>query len=96
MIDIFAAILEKYNLPHICSVSDKAKQTPPNKSKTLQRHRQAVQREARGPTLLLSPFLTLSHQQHNHPQLFSTRGPQWPLRDFRGLCPRQSIWKEHL
>ena len=61
VIDIFVAILEKYNLPHICSVSDKAKQMPPNKSKTLERHRQAVQREACGPALQLSLFITLSY-----------------------------------
>ena len=67
MIDIFAAILEKHNLPHICSVSDRAKQMPPNKSKTLERHRQAVQREARRPALLLSLFIILSYQRYNYP-----------------------------
>lgn len=58
MIDIFAAILEKYNLPHICSVSDKAKQTT---TKQKQNSTKTQAGCSKGSTWSNPPAISFSH-----------------------------------
>ena len=85
VIDIFVAILEKYNLPHICSVSDKAKQMPPNKSKTLERHRQ-VKTRGRGAGEVKG--------KHQGPEMEHSRQNQKKQEGQHGLRSQLAMWRE--